>query len=730
MGVISAARKFMGLDNQRAPNTDKMVNLVEKFYKQREKSVLEQYHRQWFYNIAMRRGHQWIRPSTTTNEILPPPEDENRVRMKINEMLGIHTLKVAKLTKENPVWTVSVDIEDEDAKEIARNNELLLKYAFTREDIELQRLKLLGWAVDTGNAFWKIIWDHEAGDTLSDPFSGESVSQGDVKFILVPPFDITFSWNTKEKMEDADWVLHSHEESLSTIRDEWPNTGEMVKAERDNSQISFYQKKLLALVGNQSDYYGSQDTLDKETAVVKEWYAKPCKKYPEGAYIAIANGVWLNPTESGETPPLPYQHLRNDREMPYPFVHMVDLLVSGSPWGIGTMENCIEPQKGKNRVFSQIIENSNNFGNIKVLAPKGAELQSEAFDDSGNEVIEYNDTNGTAPTYLTPTSLPNYVIEQVNMFDKALMSIGQYEAASRGEVPSGVRSGVAIARLQDADDSRVNPTMIAYRSALRKAGKHVLNLYREFMLDDEERVVKILGQNGVDSHIISKQKLGGNFTIYVELESQAAWSREVRREQIQNAYQMGLIGDQNDPKVKQKVLEALEFGHLKQIFSDNNLDESNAKENIERIDQGNLEILQPPQPTGTIDFSGNPISTPPVMGIKANPWEDHAIHIQTYNNFRKGKRWRMWDPRKQQILNDLAEAHARFLNAPPPPVQPKVSLSGSIKDLPPEMFSKVTGIEMPTPPMPPTPMMGTHGGEEIGENPLTGAPENGAPPMM
>jgi len=694
----NSAARVLKFGKERAPNEQKWVSMVDGFYRKRDKSALEQLHRQWFYNIAMRRGQQWIRPSNTTSELLPPSEDENRVRMTVNEMLGAHLQKLAKLTRENPVWTVSIDSDDEDAKDLAMNDEMLLKYAFQSEEIEWQRLILLGWAIDTGNAFWKIIWDHDAGGVIEDPFTGESVPEGDVRFVIVPPFDITLAYGTKTRMEDSPWLLHSREESLDTIKEDFPDIGDRVKAEKDSSQVSFYQKKLMSLVGNSSDYYGNASKEDHDSAILKEWFAKPCAKYPEGGYLAIANGVWLNPTEDGKPGPLPYKHLRKDPEMPFPFVHFLDIPVSGSVWGMGTMENLIPVQKGKNRAWSQVLENGNNFGNIKVLAPKNSDLTSEAFDDSGNEVIEYNDTNGREPKYLQPVGMPNTVMGQFDLFDKAFMSIsGQYEA-SKGDSPPGVKSGIAIARLQDADDTRNNPTMIIYRSGMRRSGKHVLNLYREFMVEDEERMVKIVGPNGVESRRISRDKLSNDFTLYVELQSQAAWSKEIRREQIQNAYTMGILGDQNDPKVKKKVMEALEYGHIAQLFRENNLDEVNAKENIERIETGNLDEIVPAQPRGISDLSGMPLEFPPVMGIRAEPWEDHQTHLDTYNNFRKSKKFRNeWSPPQKRILNDLAEAHAQFLKPPPPPpVQPKVSISAKT-EVGPDVLFKATGMEPPTP---------------------------------
>lgn len=728
MGVFQKAKQVVSTVLP-GNNGQKWISLVDKYFKRREKSVLQQLHRQWFLNIAYRRGYQNLRRSLTTGELLPPERKKEEDGIIINEILGAHTMKVAKLSREDPVWMVSIDTENEDSRDMARFDELLLKYAFQREEMEVKRLAFLGWAVDTGNSFWKIVWDHDAGDMIEDPFTGETVNQGDVKFVEVPPFDMIFSFGTKTRMEDSPWIMHVHEEPLSVIKDDFEE-GYRVKGEKDNSQVSLYQKKLLTLVGNQGDSFGAEDKGELETAIVKELYIKQCSDYPEGAYIAVANGVWLNPSEDPSKPaPLPYKHLRNDPENPYPFVHMIDIPVSGSPWGIGTVENLLPPQSGLNRVWRQVIANGDNFGNIKLLAEKGGNIERDEFDDSADEVLYYDAQNGQPPQYLSPTGMPNHVMGQFDLFAKVFMSIsGQYEA-TKGDAPTGVKSGVAIARLQDADDTRVNPTMIHYRSCMKKAGKHVLSLYREFMMEDEERTARIVGESGVEIHRISRDKLADNFTVYVDLQSQAAWSREVRREQIQNAFQMGLFGDPNDGRVKKRVLESLEFGHLRTMFEDNALDEQNAKDNIDKIEMGVLEPIAPGQPTGQFDMNGQPIMTPPKMGIKANDWEDHDEHVRVYNKFRKGPKWRTWDPQKQQILNDLANEHQEFLKPPVQPIPPpRVSISASTQ-VTPDVALRAAGME-PSTPQAQDSHMGIPEEQETGEMEQQEMAQGPTPPMQ
>ena len=154
-----------------------------------------------------------------------------------------------------------------------------------------------------------------------------------------------------------------------------------------------------------------------------------------------------------------------------------------------------------------------------------------------------------------------------------------------------------------------------------------------------------------------------------------------------------MFGNPQDPQVRKMVLGALEYGDLQKFFEDSEMDEKNAKRNIEDIEQGNLvQVGMTEGPVGPMGIS----QQLPKLGLPAENWEDHATHIRIYNNFRKSLKWRQWPPDKKRILNDLAEAHAKMLVPPPEPVQPKINLSVNAKALP-EQVAELANLPKPSP---------------------------------
>ena len=702
MGIVSSIKDRFGWDSDgdKLPNEKAVVSKVEEFYKESDMTLMNSLYIEWFTNIAMRCGNQYIDIDSNFGRVNFPQSNVDRVRIICNRMQAMHTTKVGKLLMDAPVWSVTPDVKGEDGKDVARGDESLLRNLFNNEEMDAEKILFLGWAVDTGNIFWKIIWDHESGDEIED-MDGNTIREGDVRLLMVSPFEILCDPSAKDGVLRGEWVMHVHEESLDFIKSEWPERGEMVSAETDRTQRAFYLKKVGNIIGNSGEFYAGEDKKKEKVAVVKELFFRPDSKNQKGRYMVVANGRWLNPTPEGKVAQLPYRHLyasrRFERE-PFPFVQTRDLPVSGSPWGRGTMQDEIPIQKGYNRTWSQIIENANYFGNLKLLSPTGASISMEAYDDSGNEIVSFTSGFGE-PHFMQPHSLPSHVTNLIGMYQQEFMAVAGIHEVTQGQKPPvGVTSGIAISQLQQSDDVRMQPTQIFFRSALRKAGEHALALYREFMVDGESRQVNVLGKEGYESIKVDRDKMGDSIPmVRVQLQSETAWEREVKRKQVQEAYKTGLFGDPNDPQVRKTVLSALEYGDLQKFFEDYEMDERNAKQNIDDIENGKLQVIG--ENEGPPDSLGQPTKIPQ-QGIPAEAWEDHNVHLRVYNNFRKSEKWRGWAPQMKQILNELAEVHAKMLAPPPPePPPPRVSLAISSKALPGEV-AEMAGLRQPTPTTP------------------------------
>lgn len=471
----------------------------------------------------------------------------------------------------------------------------------------------------------------------------------------------------------------------------WPKHGSEVRAEKDLDTGAYYQRRLLTMVGNQNTYFTPEAKNPEPMASVYTMFEKASDKYPEGRRVICANGVLL------ETGNMPYKHGE------YPLIHIPDINVSGAFWKVGTMENIIPVQKGFNRVISQIIENGNNFGNIKAWTTKGHGLGEDDYDDTGAEVLVLND--GHALNQMQPAQMPSHVIGQLEWFDKAFEDITGMHEVSNSNVPAGVTSGNAIIALQEQDDTRLAPVKMRIFRALETVGYQSLQLYAQFQ--EEDRDYQIIGSNSndMDEFTISKEEIRSmKKDVRVQTENIIGAHKRIQQEQALQMFKDGLFGDQDSPEVKKKVLEIMEFGNISELFDEIDLDTSQAKrENKAFINDQNLQTIPSP-------FDPNLM----VRSLPAYDFEDHDVHIVTHNKLRKSPRYRQMTENLKKGIDLHVQSHENFLGkhgAEPNPTP----------EAPPMTGQPPAGAMPPAPPMPPPP-------PPAGEPPVMGA--GGPPPPV
>jgi len=701
-----------------------MISIVDKRVKEQE-SLLQDFHRQWFVNIAMRRGCQYVQAKPYSGiTLMPPPESDDTVRVIINKMLGIHQTRTAQITKDMPMPEVIPASGQEEDKDTARKGTKLLSWLWREERIEEKLLNGVSWSVDTGDSFIYVYWDpdkgpeiptyqkHEGTITGKEPYQideegyvldeegkrlEENITLGDVAVDVIPPFDI-INDGVSTNIQDSKWIIVQQAMPLSEIRKRWPERGAKVRAENDLETRAFYQRKLMAMVGNEQSRFGNEAKSSEKMAVVKTMFEKPTDKYQKGLKLVVANSVLL------ESDSMPYAHKL------YPIIKIPDIEVSGSFWDLATMETLIPLQKGYNRVWSQIIENGNKLGNVKVIMTKNDGMGRETYDDTGFEVLLVDP--GTDIHQLQPANLPAHVVNQIQWYDKAFEDVSGQHEVTQAKVPAGISSGRAIMLLQERDDTRLSPTKSRFYKAIQEIAYMALMLYSEFQ--DEEREYQIIGSSAydIDDFKITKNEIQSmKKDIRIETENIIASHKRLQQDEVLNMYKEGLLGDQNDPDVKKKVLQILEFGNVADLFDEINLDVSEARrENQQFINVEGLEEIDNP------DYNpANPMPNEPakVFSTPAFDFENHEMHIQTHNKLRKSPRYKQMTLQLRRGLDKHVKVHEMYLsgkipndaNKPTPPMPPQgMSPPPPMVGAPEGAMPVAPETAVPPPPVPPMPV--------------------------
>jgi len=647
-----------------------IISDIEKKIKNAE-PLLESFHQQWLMNIAMRKGLQWAQYNRITKKINYNPSSEGRVRMVINKMLGIHQTRLSKIIKDIPRLECVPASPQEEDKDLARKGTKLLDWVWQNEKMPEKIVKLEGWNVDCGTIFLMPRWDINKGPEIpvykrhEGPINGdepyhideegyiiddtgerimETMSIGDVAIDIVVPFDVVNDGMASD-IESSRWVIIQQSMTLDEIQMRWPEKGEEVKEEKDLKTRATYQRKLQAMVGVTNEYFSPEYKSEEKLATLKTLFEKSSKKYPKGRMVIYANGVLL---ESG---PMPYD--KDD----IPLVQFKDIDISGCFWGMGSMENATPIQKGYNKSFSQLMENANAMGNTKLMAPKGHGMTKTSYDDTGNEIVEFN--SGFEPHQLQPAEVPSYVINLIHLFDNAFEDVSGMHEVSNAQVPSGIKSGKAIMALQEQDDTRLAPNKMSLFRGLERLGIKILKLYE--LYQSEERTLQITGDSVLDIEQvkISEQEIKSlNKDVRIQSENIIASNKRVQQEVIMDIYDRGILGKKDDPKTNKILLQLLEFGNISELYEDENQSSAQARiENKLLTEFLNLKPLVDPE-TGMTIYS-----------IDALYFEDHQAHLDEHNKLRRSPRYRSFSDTQRQSIDYHAKMHENFMginNKPAP----------------------------------------------------------------
>lgn len=612
------------------------------------------YERTWFINGCFVVGHHFV----TWNDIqkqfdVPVRMSPFKVRLVTNIVLAYFRRTKSRLTASKPGAWIRPASTDEKDVERSRNQEKVLESEMERLGHQERLKEGVGWMLEASCWFYHLKWNPYAGPPLFDtqpaidPATGQpqvdpqtgqpamqqvpitdefgrQVHRGENELEIVSPFEIVLDRRAKS-IETAEWIIRTAVRSITWIRENYPKFGKFVKGKKEYLN-SLYEQRLRSVVGTsgESTEMGHGDCLD-DSAVVYEYWEKPTLKYPDGRWVITAGDVELF---SG---PNPYAHKQ------FPFVLVGEIMIPGRFWPLTVIEQLIPLQRNYNRGRSQEVENRTLHGRPKILTPTVCKVRKDSFDAEPGEKIDYiSGPRGEKPELMAPQSTAQATQNEVAQTLSDMQEVGAWHEASRGVMPSANSPGIAIERLQTADDTSLGETAQNIDIGIVKLSKQILNNCHQFW--DEERMVRAGGEAARTLAMkIRGEDLAGDdptadyFDVQVMPQSTILKDKDKQRADVKDMIDMGAL----DPVVHQeKILKMLDVGKIEEIFADDHLDEQRAQQENELMERGQM---QEPR-----DF------------------ENHKIHLQILDRFRKTERYRRLPKGIQQLFDMHAMLHVQL----------------------------------------------------------------------
>jgi len=626
------------------------------------RTIRQQIERQWYINLAFYTGRQNVAvipissasSAATGVRLYIPPAPYYRARPVINRIRPIIRTELARLTAQKPSATiVPASSEDKDLA-AAQVGEQIWDTIYREKKVKSTFRRAMLWTLTTGNGFIKTYWDPKKMDSTGN--------QGDFCYEMVTPFHLFFPDMLVEDIEEQPYIIHVQTKSPEWVRLNYPGLKAQPNVMEANDVLN---DSFLQLVG--------AGDFRKNAILCYEVWAKPgqIEFLPNGGMFTIIGDTIVQFMEGN-----PYLHQQ------YPFVKFPHI-PTGRFYADSIINDLVPIQREYNRSRGQIIENKNKMAHLQLLAAEGSIDASRITTEPG-QVIQYK-LGFPPPEPMPLQNLPPFVMEEIERLLLDFEDISGQHQVSKGQVPPGVTAATAISFLQEQDESMLSVTFDEIEDGFEKIGYQTLCYVKQYW--DTPRTVRAVGKDQqFNVRSFAGADLRDNTDIRVEAGSSLPTSKSAKQALLMDLMAQGFIPPE-------KGLELMEVGGVQRLYEEIQTDSAQAtRENMrmsaateQMIDEyygtfvekdplteqplvdpvtGTPKLIDPNSGEPLVDpMTGEPM--PPPLIVPVNSYDNHEIHIQVHNNFRKSQEFEELPQSTKDLFEEHVNQHMMSLGMPP-----------------------------------------------------------------
>ena len=603
--------------------------------------------RQWYINLAMTFGQQWLQVATGSNPSLngklqPQPAPKYQRRKTINRLRSFVRTETSKFLSTLPnIVAVPSTAEDEDVRAAFAAEQTWMHYSETKR-FRRQYSSAIWWAVLTGNGFIKTYWDQSCKVELP----GNQTDYGDIEFMKVTPFHIFVPEMRERELDDQPYVIEARVRPM-----EWVQT--FYKEQLNDVKLSPSTNSANTIMDE--GYLGVKNANNLDSVIVYEFWVKPgtTNKMPNGGFFVMVEDILVDYYEG-----LPYTH----GEYPYT---KIEHLFNDTFWADSPLVDLIQLQKEYNEVRTDIGVAARRMGNPQIIAAQNSIVPSKMTNEPGGIILYRPGLPQPQPMPLT--QLPQYVLEQQDRILQDFEDISGQHDVSKGQAPAGVTAGTALQYLGERDDNYLTPQYQGIEDAIERVAKQTLLLFQQFV--DIKRKIKVVGLDGAfDTLLLDGSDIKSGTDVRVEPGTAVGQSQAAKQAQVMDLVSLGIIPPEQALKMleiggPQKVLDIMNAAERK--AQRENMRMKSMKDNLAEIQQANQmfmekalmevgpEMLASGMPQDQIMQLAQQ-SLPPVVAV--DDFDIHEVHIETHNRFRMSQEYETLPPE----VKDQFEKHVAW----------------------------------------------------------------------
>lgn len=573
---------------------------------------------EWLARDLFRRGYQFTKYNPQTKTVILSQVTNTKIPINLTAA-SIRSIR-NQVVVFKPKWEVIPTNSDDDSVDNAKYSSKTLDIVF-----ELLRLrKKIKEAVTQGLIFsvggaWQIGWDKEYINT-----------DGTKGFVFIwggDPFDFYTDPNSTDGMAftDAEYCIKAVRKPLDEVKKnpmykntEFLTTGEMRPA------ASEYKQFLLQSIKFQM---GSRNLDDTKTVILKEgWF----KERDKSGKVKMRVLHWVDLM----TKPL-YNAVVDTEDFPFR-MYQADMNPNET-YGEGWARHVIPINRVINALESSIFDYNYKFNRGRIVIDKNSGVS--VIDNQHGTLIEKNrgaDVHAMPIQPMSP-SAESQILRMRNYFE----DIAGTHDASLGRVPTGVKSGIGIAELKQADATNQDDLVDNLEDFLIEVGRKLLRTISENMnfpqlvaatnVAGKTDYFAIVGEKYAKNRKKKTIRIGEkeyplvvikpDNTIRVQIGSWLAYSKQQKQQELKDLFTSGVIDQRT-------LLEHLEFGDVDTIIA------RTRQESILKRRRDSQQVVSDEVTEEELAMTENQMLLLGDERITPLPQDDHRVHISVHSQYQ------------------------------------------------------------------------------------------------
>lgn len=471
--------------NQDPTQDNRRLHEWAKSLKQDGRTRRQPHEAQWWENMATWTGDLWAEFDVATNRLVETRRENHKVRLPINLAQPVVRTEYAKLVKNRPIIDViskSNDKRDIDAAKVG--DKLLNHYCEKHFELPKVRRRALHWVLICGSGGIFVDYDETLlgetevlvdpqGNAIFDPAMIKSIQRyyrnrhrkpktmviphGELRMKAVSPFQVIWDFS-QIYIEDASWLIVSDVYDVDEVWRRWE-----VEVKPSKKAIPGVMERRLLSKFDLSGLIEWKTGETQQVVEVHRMFIRPGHRYFEyGAEIVFTDDDLIDSTI------FPFSH----GELPVSMMGHVPLPLSQHPMSVLQAVKPVVLEISKTE--SQMIENRNLMANPPWVEFRQNRIEGEIQNKPGMRLLIDYMPNVPEPHPIEMPDMPQYVKDLPEILKQHVLEISGQGETSQGRVPAGARSGVAIAYLQEEDDTKLGPTVQEYEEMIERMAGHIL----------------------------------------------------------------------------------------------------------------------------------------------------------------------------------------------------------------------------------------------------------------